>query len=204
MKTGVYQIRNVISGKVYIGSTQISFNKRKYQHFRLLRANKHHSISLQRAWNKHGEISFIFEILEECAASYCIEREQYYLDNAKPFYNINICASSRKGVKITDLVCLEKMRKAGDKGRQNLTLDGRKRISIANKGPKSKEHIKKVADKQKKAVIQLSKYGKKIAEYESAKEACKTNNWKDYTSIYQVCNSKRLYSHGFIWKYKTK
>ena len=38
---GVYQIRNLITGKVYIGSTTESFNKRFNHHKYCLSNNKH-------------------------------------------------------------------------------------------------------------------------------------------------------------------
>jgi len=39
-----------------------------------------HNPKLQNAWNKYGEASFVFEILELCEPLLCVEREQYYLD----------------------------------------------------------------------------------------------------------------------------
>lgn len=82
MENGVYQIRNLTNGKRYIGSaaSDYGFEQRFSQHLRALRGNYHNNQRLQRAWNKHGADVFVFEILEECDAAKCIEREQYYLD----------------------------------------------------------------------------------------------------------------------------
>lgn len=63
---GVYLIRNLITGKVYVGST-IGFKKRKSEHFRYLRKNKHHSTKLQNSFNKYGKEVFKFEIIEYTA-----------------------------------------------------------------------------------------------------------------------------------------
>ena len=41
MATGVYQIRNLVNGKTYIGSTSRNFNIRNTEHFSLLRNGKH-------------------------------------------------------------------------------------------------------------------------------------------------------------------
>jgi group I intron endonuclease len=79
MKSGVYQIRNLINGKRYIGSA-IDLDQRWRSHLSLLKRHKHHSIKLQRAWTKHGIKRFVFEVLEECSAEYCVGREQHYLD----------------------------------------------------------------------------------------------------------------------------
>lgn len=48
---------------------------------------------------KHGYINFSLDILEYCDKNLLIEREQYYLDNLKPDYNILKIANSRLGSK---------------------------------------------------------------------------------------------------------
>jgi len=58
---------------------------------------------------KNGYSNFSLEILEYCAASKCIEREQYYLDHLKPEYNILKVAGSSLGFKHSD-VTKEKIR----------------------------------------------------------------------------------------------
>lgn len=52
-----------------------------------MRKNKHHSIKLQRAWNKHGEQNFEFEILELVLPDILLDIENKYLKKLKPFYN---------------------------------------------------------------------------------------------------------------------
>lgn len=106
---GIYRIVNLINGKLYIGSTasEGGFKKRWSYHLDGLRHNKHHSIHLQRAWNKYGEQSFVFEIIEIIEdLSIILKREQYYLDSLKSWdrkigYNICIIAGSSLGVKKT-------------------------------------------------------------------------------------------------------
>ncbi len=106
---GVYKIINNVNNKIYIGSTgnKGGFNKRFSQHLELLRKNKHHSIHLQRAWNKYGEKSFKFEIIEIIDNVLMIlDREQFYIDNYKSYdinlgYNICKIAGSSLGIKKT-------------------------------------------------------------------------------------------------------
>lgn len=106
---GVYKIVNLINNKVYIGSTASKggFKKRWSYHLTDLRQNKHHSRHLQRAWNKYGEQSFLFEIIEIIEdVSVILEREQYYIDNFKSYdvnigYNICKVAGNSLGVKKT-------------------------------------------------------------------------------------------------------
>jgi group I intron endonuclease len=98
---GVYQITNTVNGHVYIGSS-VDVHKRWGRHQRELRAGTHHSAYLQRAWNKYGEDAFSFILCEQCEKEHLIEREQYYIDNVKPTYNIAIKAKSCLGVKHTE------------------------------------------------------------------------------------------------------
>ncbi len=61
---GVFQVRNLKSEKVFVGSTMNLkgiFNRYESQ----LKAGNHPNKSLQAAWNEFGAESFAFEILEE-------------------------------------------------------------------------------------------------------------------------------------------
>lgn len=97
-KVGIYQIVNKVNQKKYIGSS-IRLQGRKKRHFSELNCNIHHSQALQRAYNKYGKDNFDFFILEYCEADKILEREQYYLDNLKPEYNICKIAGNCLGVK---------------------------------------------------------------------------------------------------------
>ncbi|MDD2470089.1 MAG: GIY-YIG nuclease family protein [Bacilli bacterium] len=115
---GVYQIKNLVNGKMYIGSS-IDINSRWKEHIRDLNNNKHHSLHLQRAWNKYGESSFEFNVLEECNEDTTLEREQYYLDKLESFkrdngYNVSKSSSApmmgRKHSKETKIKISEEVR----------------------------------------------------------------------------------------------
>jgi group I intron endonuclease len=60
---GIYCIKNVISGRMYIGSS-INIESRWKHHRYQLNTNRHDNHYLQNSWNKHGEGSFEFSILE--------------------------------------------------------------------------------------------------------------------------------------------
>lgn len=60
--SGVYRIRNVISGTYYIGSSD-NIYRRFEAHRRALRTGKHKNIGLQTSWRRHGEDAFKFEVL---------------------------------------------------------------------------------------------------------------------------------------------
>ena len=56
---GIYCIKNIISGKMYIGSS-INIECRWKQHRYQLNTNRHKNHYLQHSWNNHGEGSFEF------------------------------------------------------------------------------------------------------------------------------------------------
>lgn len=94
-KQGVYAIRNLVNGKMYIGSTINSFNKRWQCHKKRLRKGIHHSEHLQASWNKYGENVFSFEVIEITEPELCRKREGYYINlyktlNPKFGYNTEI------------------------------------------------------------------------------------------------------------------
>jgi group I intron endonuclease len=94
---GIYAITNKVNGCCYIGSA-MNINIRWRIHKSALSRNKHHSIHLQRAWNKYGQESFEFKVLEHIAnKNNLISTEQKYIDAIRPAYNINKLAISRLG-----------------------------------------------------------------------------------------------------------
>lgn len=77
---GVYSITNKVNGKVYIGSA-VDFKKRWGAHKRCLKKGVHPNSYLQKAWNKHGSVSFIFAVLEyELDPKKLLEIEQRWMD----------------------------------------------------------------------------------------------------------------------------
>lgn len=60
----IYIITNDCNNKKYIGQT-ISKTRRHERHMADLRANRHHSHKLQRAYNKYGEEHFHFEYIKK-------------------------------------------------------------------------------------------------------------------------------------------
>jgi len=53
MASGIYQIKNTLNGKFYVGSA-VNIKQRWSTHISSLNKNNHHSGHLQNAWNKYG------------------------------------------------------------------------------------------------------------------------------------------------------
>jgi group I intron endonuclease len=134
--SGIYKISNTANGKIYVGSA-VHIGQRWRYHRSCLRRNKNRSIYLQAAWNKYGEPSFVFSVLEYVEdKSKLIEREQYWIDELRAAvkgigYNISPTAGSTLGVKQTE----ETRRKvqAAKTGWRH-SAEARVRMSIAQKG----------------------------------------------------------------------
>lgn len=125
----IYAIVNTVNEKRYVGSA-VNLRVRWYNHKDSLRHNRHHSIKLQRAWNKYGADKFSFVILEEIEdPRLLIKREQFWIDRynaATKGYNCRPTAGSSLGYKDSD--------------------ETKRKKSAALKGkPKSPDHVAKVS-----------------------------------------------------------
>lgn len=153
-------ILNLSNGKYYIGQA-FNFYDRCFEHFRLLRLNKHGNIYLQNAYNKYGEDCFQFTIIETVEdQSQLTQIEQIWIDvsdccNQKIGYNICPIAYSVRGIKLSFYTRIKmsnsaKIKIFSDVHRFNMsksqlgkkhTIETKKKMSIAAKGkPKSEQH----------------------------------------------------------------
>ena len=76
----IYSITCKTNGKVYVGSTVRRPNQRRLEHLHNLRRGKHHSRHLQHCFNKYGEDSLAFEVIERVEdANFLLAREQFQI-----------------------------------------------------------------------------------------------------------------------------
>lgn len=213
---GIYQIRNLINGKVYVGSSLV-LGRRKKANLSTLRRRIHNSIYLQNSWNKYGEENFVFEIIEIIDnVDLILIREQYYLDflksyNKKIGYNICEKAGNISGFKHsedTKKIISEKL--TGIKR----NADTIERSRIAQIGKKYSEEINKKKGRKGelcgrfgkgKPVNQYNLDGKFIREWRSGGEIERILGFAQ-DGISQCCNKKSTRKlktfKGFIWKFK--
>lgn len=100
--SGIYAIRNLLNGKVYVGSAA-RVRARIIYHKSFLSRGKHANEKLQRAWLKYGAEGFVFEVLEAVSElGDLAAREQHWIDalNAvKAGYNIRPTAENNRGMR---------------------------------------------------------------------------------------------------------
>ena len=174
--SGVYCIKNIKNKKVYVGSS-ISIGKMLSIHRSRLRGGYHPNLHLQRSWNKYGENSFIFRMLEiVLCESEVRNREQFWINSWKvlnPEKGYNTCPDAkgsrrseetkRKISKAKKGVPMKKETKIklsiARKGKpSNLTSEGRQKIGDASRKRKgiwkhSEETKRKISETKKGKVV---------------------------------------------------
>jgi group I intron endonuclease len=185
---GVYQIRNTINGKVYIGSATRRIAGRWIEHRKHLKKGIHHSRHLQRAWDTHGQDAFVFEVIENCAAEDCICIEQKHIDSKAAAkkgtgYNIAPFAGNCRGVQHT--IETRKKLSAARTGAK-ATPEARRNMAAAAVGkPKSAQAIEKTANAHRgvpkseaqRQKISLALKGRKLT-VEHAKKSAESRRGK--------------------------
>lgn len=114
--SGVYGIINLFDDKIYIGSAH--YIKARFSwHHRALENGSHHSILLQRAYDKYGDDSFVFFRIE--LTDNLLEREQYWMDRFCSYH-------PDSGYNLYS--------KAGSSAKSKHTEETKRKISKTNKG----------------------------------------------------------------------
>lgn len=207
MLGGIYQIKNTINNKIYIGSAK-NIDIRIKDHKCRLNNNKHINKKLQNAWNKYGPQGFIFEVLEVVTRfEDLIMREQTYLDclvyassNDSRFHNLsyNICrkAGSRLGIKEDEETKIKRSKiqkdvMARDSTKEkirttNLTKETKDRRSKASQGRiPNKRTREKMSTSRKKYLSEIGKYSietrKKMSDAKIGKDAHNRIKISQYT-----------------------
>ena len=114
--SGIYAIRCLANGKVYIGQSG-NVRKRLYEHRRVLEHGKHVNPHLQAAFDLEGRQCFSFDVIELASSDALDEREKMWI----AMYN---STDRRHGYNLDSGGCFEKVHSA----------ETRKKISSANRG----------------------------------------------------------------------
>jgi len=100
--SGVYKIQSIVNPeRVYVGSA-IDISHRWSEHLWQLKAKRHHSLKLQRHYDKYGKADLIFSIIIELPEDKILKAEQDFLDSLNPYFNIYIYAGSPRGYRHTE------------------------------------------------------------------------------------------------------
>jgi len=216
---GIYKITNISNDKIYIGKSLL-IKYRWKKHLWFLKKGIHVNKHLQSAFVKHGENSFIFDIIEYCNIEEVNDREKYWvslLDSCNPLkgYNKtkggdglvatkeikNKISKSLKGRKHSEERKVNQSKshigiKASNEQKINMSLAQKKHYQ------ENPNRISKLRESLGLPIMQYSLEGIFICEFISAREAERQTNI-DISSITKCCRGKGYKTAGgYIWKYK--
>lgn len=205
-KSGIYMWTNKVNGKIYIGSSVDLANRlRNYFNISYLSDLKDIMI-IYKALLAHGFDNFKLEILEYCNPSELIKKEQYYIDQLKPEYNILKVAGSSLGVK-RSIETIAKI-KAGALSRSEEALaKNREHLKILNASQKHKEHLANLntslehISKTAKPVCVINKENGETIEYRSITQAANFYNVHPET-VRRCIKSNKLLLNKYQITYK--
>jgi|SRR5690554_6146055 len=78
MLCGIYVIKNILNGKIYVGSS-VDIDKRWVRHKRELRKGQHHNKHLQSAYTKYGVENFTYDVIHECSPENLLKMETFFV-----------------------------------------------------------------------------------------------------------------------------
>lgn len=82
--TGIYIIYSELKDKCYIGSA-FNIKNRLIRHLNYLKRNAHHSLKLQRAFNKYGKNYFKIGVLQYCTKNELSDLEKIWIDKLNSY-----------------------------------------------------------------------------------------------------------------------
>lgn len=149
-KCGVYKIENIVNGKVYIGQSR-NLKERYKSHLSSLRYKRHGNNHLQSAFNKYGENSFIYLVMEECEFDKIDEREIFWMGqyDANKMYNKKSGGSNGFTFSPSSIELMSRVRKGMVQSKETIS----RRVSKI-RGQKRSEEFKKSQSERLKGIPQ--------------------------------------------------
>lgn len=197
----IYKITNKINGKVYIGKTLNSIQKRWREHLIDSKKRRCEKRPLYSAINKYGEENFEIEQIEECSYDILNERECYWIEYFGSFkngYNATVGGDGRPYLDY-DLIYNTYIKINSISKTAELCQCSKDSVIkiLKNKGLTTQDFIKNSS----KTVAMLDKNTEEILKiFPSAREASKFLN-KTPQHIRDVCLGKRKSAYGYKWSY---
>lgn len=201
MSSGIYIIQCCVNGRVYVGQSK-NLESRLKDHMYKLRNKRHENIHLQRAFNKHGEKAFIFNVCITCSIVDLDRYERFYISlfNSLDFgFNMDSGGNLKKVISLESRNKMSKAKLGKPNGRKGIkfTDEQKLKLSIAHKGlPSPKKGIKtnrpawnsgkkglQTSSKRKKINVINRETGENIGNFESIQHFQEFVNYKSKNII---------------------
>ena len=199
----IYKITNDINGKIYIGKTYNSIEKRFKEHCKDRLKRKCEQRPLYSAMNKYGIEHFHVELVEETDNPE--EREIYWIEYYGSFKNGYNATTGGDGKPYVDKDIIISLWKDGKiiKEIHNITGYDVKTIKkyLLLNNISEQEIISKGYAFQGKAVAKIDKNTNEILEVFSTSGEAGRSIGKTGQHIREVCLGKRKTAYGYKWKY---
>lgn len=209
----IYKITNNINGKIYVGKTEFSIEKRFEEHKKDSRYETKEKRPLYAAFQKYGVENFSISLIEETDNPE--EREQYWIKELNSFHYGYNATLGGDGTRLIDYDLVVENYKKFQNAKMvaeamcicpDSVLDilREKKIDIISNAQVNKNsHGKKV--------IAIDKVSKEvIAQFNTLHEAADWTNINEYSHskldttrahISEVCRGKRKTAYNFIWQF---
>ena len=206
----IYQITNDINGKIYIGKTEFSIEKRFKEHCQDAFRDKNEKRPLCAAMRKYGIEHFHIELIEETDNPE--EREVFWIENKRSFKNGYNATKGGDGTRYLDydlIIATYQELKSEKETAKKLKVDiGSVRIALKEHGEKIYTSQEVNREKYGTVIKQLDKNTDELIQvFATAKDAARhirpdTSSIGGVTShITDVCKGKRKTAYGYKWQY---
>lgn len=202
----IYQIKNSINGKIYVGKTLESVERRWKKHQSDSQREICKDRPLYRAINKYGADKFEVSVLEEVSDEIVNEKEKYWIELLGSYKNGYNATLGGDGRAYADYDLIFSLWNDGKNSREICSITGYDASTVKkaldNRGISSEERQKRGWQSINRCIAMLDKNTFEILKvFTSLKEAYNFLGKEQSGHIASVCNGKRKTAYGYSWKY---
>ena len=206
----IYKVTNNISGKVYIGQSIFTVEKRFQEHLNDSKNSRYSHRPFYNAINKYGKENFSIEVIEEVVNEKLNEREIYWISYFRSYVGFKDCNGYNATLggdstlhKDYQLIVDDYLK---TKSKQQTAINLNCCIETVRRALES-NHIATISNCTGVRIIRIDETGEET-EYDSIRQAAleiSQNQKRDFQTVRKRinyvllhCNNQKAY--GFFWK----